>query len=92
MLCNHLFLLPISQPIATTQTQSLQATPDSLVEHEMQFWVQYIIENPCDDLNVMFTPPTLAEASEGTRFAMQKNVALMRRENAVLKQQLSEAS
>lgn len=80
---------PVSQPFATVT----QATPASLVEEEMQFWAQYFIENPCDDLNdIMFTSPRVAEALKGTRFAMQKNVALLCRENAVLKQQLCEAS
>lgn len=67
-------------------TQSASA---SLVEEEMRFWSQFNFEASDNNNNVA---SIVGEAPRGTRFAMQKSLALLRRENAVLKQQLYEAS
>lgn len=75
---------PIVSQVASTPvvTSSLNAT---LVEEEMRFWSQFNFD--ADDMSRPL--PKVDEAPRGTRFAMQKSVALMRRENAILRNQLS---
>ena len=58
----------------------------SLVEEEMQFWSKFNFE--AEGVDFCLPTTTIVEAPKGTRFAMQRNVALLQRENAILKNSL----
>jgi hypothetical protein len=53
----------------------------------MRFWSQYNFDDEGD--NGSLSVEKIAEAPQGTRFAMQKNLALLRRENAILRDSLA---
>lgn len=74
-------------PCSTPSSSLPLATPTSLVEEEMRFWSQYNFDDEGD--NGSLSVEKITEAPQGTIFAMQKNLALLRRENAILRDSLA---
>jgi hypothetical protein len=56
----------------------------------MRFWSQFNFEEEGDLGSVV--PPKVSEAPSGTRFAMHRNLALLRRENSVLRDSLAKST
>jgi hypothetical protein len=73
-----------SEPVEPINVPLFAPTPAYLIEEEMRFWSQYNFDN--DDIP---PPGRVAKAPSGTRLAMQRNLALLRKENAVLNNEIS---
>ena len=78
-----------SRPAITKISGSGRADT-SLVAEEMRFCEEYVLNSRGDDY--VDVPPRVVEAPIGTRFAMQKNLALEKRENAKLRESLDTAN
>lgn len=79
---------PTYIPNVSTPTPIVVASSGALVKEEMRFWSKFNSEAEGEDF--IFPAAIVAEALKGTRFAMHCNVALLQRENAILKNSLSQ--